>query len=243
MKRVVENRRAMLARGEGQDIDDCLSAMLAESMNDTEMLDHLTTLLSAGHDTTAYFSAYMCFLLASHQEIQSRLRAELVSVLGPRYGPDCDLTGDEVGELKCMQKVMQETLRLYSIIPCVSRLATYDVHIKEAGVTIPQGSNLLIPMFLINRDPELWENPSDFNPERFEGKGNEFTSAKNGFFPFGYGSRTCIGNTLAQYESAVFMAQILMRFRIEPDPGFKPAIFAGISLTTSNGINVKLIPI
>ena len=152
------------------------------------------------------------------------------------------ITGDDVGEMKYMQKVMQETLRLYSIIPCVSRLCTYEVHIKEANVTIPAGSNLLIPMFLINRDPELWESPSAFNPERFEGRGNEFTSAKNGYFPFGYGSRTCIGNTLAQYESAVFMAQLLLRFKIEPEPGFKPAIFAGISLTTSNGINVRLVP-
>lgn len=232
----------MLARGEGLDIDDCLTAMLAENMNDTDMLDHLTTLLSAGHDTTAYFAAYMCYLLAANPDIQSRLRAELMTVLGGRFSGDCDITGDDVSEMKYMQKVMQETLRLYSIIPCVSRLSTYDVHIKEANVTIPAGSNLLIPMFLINRDPELWENPSVFNPERFEGKGNEFTSANKGFFPFGYGSRTCIGNTLAQFESAAFIAQLLMKFELQPDEGFKPAIFAGISLTTSNGINVKLVP-
>jgi len=101
-------------------------------------------------------------------------------------------------------------------------------------------SNLLIPMFLINRDPDLWDKPAEFNPDRFEGKGNEFTSAKLGFFPFGYGSRTCIGNTLAQLESAVFICQILKRYRLVKVPDFKPAIFAGISLTTSNGINVIL---
>lgn len=201
MQEVVENRKAMLARGEGLDIDDCLAAMINERMNDKDMLDHLTTLLSAGHDTTAYFAAYMCFLLASHQDIQDRLRAEVISTVFKDGSMDMsaiNLTGDDVGEMKYMQKVMQETLRLYSIIPCVSRLAAYDVHIKEANVTIPAGANLLIPMFLINRDPELWENPSEFNPERFEGRGAEFTSAKNGYFPFGYGTRTCIGNTLAQ---------------------------------------------
>lgn len=101
-------------------------------------------------------------------------------------------------------------------------------------------SNVLIPMFLINRDPELWDRPSEFIPDRFEGKGNEFTSAKLGFFPFGYGSRTCIGNTLAQLESAVFICHILKKYRLIEEPGFKPAIFAGISLTTSNGIKIMV---
>ena len=76
--------------------------------------------------------------------------------------------------------------------------------------------------------------------KRFSGQGNEFTSAKSGFFPFGYGARTCIGNTFAQMESAVFICQILRKYRLVQEPGFKPAIFAGISLTTSNGINVIL---
>jgi cytochrome P450 len=80
----------------------------------------------------------------------------------------------------------------------------------------------------MNRDPEIWDNPSEFNPDRFDGAGHDYTSAKNGFFPFGYGSRTCIGNTLAQLESAVFFCHLLRKFRIEPDPGFKPNIMSGI---------------
>jgi len=240
MKRVVDKRKALVAKGQGLDIDDCLSVMIEEKMSDQDMSDHLTTLLSAGHDTTAYFAAYMCFLLAAHPLVQDELRREIVTQMAGRR----EVTADHVTEMKYLMKVMQETLRLYSIIPCVSRLATADVHIKEAdNVKIPKGSNILIPMFLINRDPELWDKPSEFIPDRFEGKGEFFTNSKNGFFPFGYGSRTCIGNTLAQLESAVFMCHVLLTFRIEPDPGFKPAIFAGISLTTSNGINVKLHPL
>ena len=98
----------------------------------------------------------------------------------------------------------------------------------------------MVPMFLMNRDPELWENPSKFMPERFTGEGNEFTSARAGFFPFGYGSRTCIGNTFAQLESAVFICTLLMNYRIKEMKGFKPKIQSGISLTTSNGVYVVL---
>ena len=95
----------------------------------------------------------------------------------------------------------------------------------------------------LNRDPSIWENPSVFDPERFEGKTTDFTSAKNGFFPFGYGSRTCIGNTLAQIESGILISKLLMRCRFDLDPGFKIRITAGISLTTKGGINVICRPL
>lgn len=230
----IAQKKKSLEQGEAP--DDCLGAMLAINMPDSDMLDHISTLVSAGHDTTAYFSAYFSFLLSQHQDCQDKLREEIFSVLGDRT----EVTADDVTEMKYLHKAMQECLRIYAIIPNVIRMANEEVHIKEANITIPKGANLLIPLFLMNRDPEIWDNPSVFNPDRFEGKGNEYTSAKNGFFPFGYGSRTCIGNMLAQLESAVFMCHLLRRFRMDPDPGFKPNIMSGISLTTSNGINVIL---
>jgi len=236
MKKVVDERKASMAAGGSTDVEDCLTVMIEENFSDQEMNDHLVTLLSAGHDTTAYFSAYMCYLLSIHPEVQTRCRAEILQVMGGRV----EVTCDDVTEMKYLMNIMQETLRLYSIIPCVSRGCTQDTHIKEANVTIPKGANMLIPMSLINRDPELWENPSKFDPERFEGSTGYFTSSKNGFFPFGYGARTCIGNILAQMESAVFIVKLITQFRLLEEPGFKPAIFAGISLTTSNGINVRL---
>lgn len=236
MKLIIAARKKSIAEGGSKDLDDCLTVMINENMDDEAMNDHLVTLLSAGHDTTAYFSAYMCYLLAEHQDVQEKLRNEIDSVLKGRT----EVTCDDVTEMKYLMNIMQETLRLYSIIPCVTRACTVDTHIKESGVTIPAGANILIPMFLINRDPELWENPTKFNPDRFEGSTGYFTSSKNGFFPFGYGSRTCIGNILAQMESAVFMVHLLKKFTLHQDIGFRPKIFAGISLTTSNGINVRL---
>lgn len=236
MKKILYKRQEEMAAGGASDKDDCLTVMINEKLPEQEINDHLVTLLSAGHDTTAYFSAYMCYLLAQHPEVQDKLREEIKRVMGGRT----DVTADDVTEMKYLLMVMQETLRLYSIIPCVTRACTTETHIKETGVTIPKGSNIMIPMFLINRDPELWDDAAVFKPERFEGSTGYFTSSKAGFFPFGYGSRTCIGNTLAQLESAVFLCHVVMRFQIQEDIGFKPAIFAGISLTTSNGINVRL---
>lgn len=234
----VKARKALMARGETVP-DDCLTAMLTENMSSEAMLDHIVTLLCAGHDTTAFYSSYMVYLLGLYPEAQAKFVEDVKNVVGDRE----EITADDVSEMKYVQKVMQEVLRLFAIIPNVSRLATEETHVKEVNVTIPKGATVLIPMFLINRDPDIWENPSEFNPDRFEGKGNEFTSAKNGFFPFGYGSRTCIGNVLAQLESVTFLCHLLRKFRIESAPGFKPNIMAGISLTTSNGIHVVLRPL
>ena len=235
MLKVLVDERKKNPLPEGQD-GDCLSVMIEENMTDQEMNDHLVTLLSAGHDTTAYFSAYCMYLLSTHQDVQEKLRQEIAAQMKGRT----EVTADDVTEMKYLNYVMQETLRLYAIISNVTRRCTTTTHIKENGVTFPAGSDVLIPMFLINRDPELWEDPSKFKPERYEGSTGFFTNAKNGFFPFGYGSRTCIGNTLSQMESAVFICHLVQKYEINEDVGFKPTIFSGISLTTSNGINIRL---
>lgn len=238
MKSDIEARKKALKAGETLP-DDCITAMINNNLSDKETFDQIATLVSAGHDTTAYFCSYMCYLLAEHQEEQDKVRAEINQVLGNRTV----VTENDVTEMKYLSKVMQETLRLYSIIPCLSRLSNEEVHIKESDITIPKNVTVLIPMFLINRDPELWDNPSQFNPDRFDGKAEAFTSAKTGFFPFGYGTRTCIGNTLSILESGVMMSQLLLKFRIKSSPGFKLCIQAGISLTTDNGVHVILSPL
>jgi cytochrome P450 len=234
----LKQRQRFIAEGKGEDFDDCLSAMINDGMGMEDMLDHFITLVCAGHDTSAFFASYMVYLLASNPEMQDTLRAELMAHF--KGNAEAEVTADDITELRYLAKVMQETLRYYSIIPLVSRLAAEEVHIKEANITIPKGSEMLIPMAVINRDPSIWENPSVFNPDRFEGKTTDFTLAKNGFFPFGYGSRVCIGNTLAQIESGIFLCKILMNYRLEADPDFKIRILSGISLTTKGGINVMV---
>ena len=123
------------------------SAIINEKMFNDDVIDHMVTLICAGHDTTACFSAYLCMLLAQHPACQETLRAEINTVLGTRV----EIDADDVTAMKYLQKVMQETLRLYAIIPCVTRLASEEVHIKKADITIPKGAKMLVPMFLINR--------------------------------------------------------------------------------------------
>ncbi|RYG67868.1 cytochrome P450 [archaeon] len=233
---VLAQRRDRLSRGLDGDVDDCLSAMLQDNMPENEMVDHFVTLVCAGHDTTAFFLSYTTYLLATHPEVQDKLYAAVMKQVGHKD----EVTVDDFGELKYLHCIMMETLRYYAIIPAVTRVASEDVYIKEANVTIPKGVSLLCPMIVLNRDPEIWDKPSEFIPERFVEKGNDFTSAKDGFFPFGYGTRTCIGNLFAQVEAGITLCMMLKQFRFEAEPEFRPLIRAGISLTTSNGVKIVL---
>ncbi len=273
VKPLVEERRKVIANATADHPapDDLLTAMIKENMTEDLMLDHVVTLLSAGHDTTAYFSSYFVYMMSKHPEIQQKLYlsikevvdkkhaakcAELVEQRNAKSSPamlkeieeevkkDASISEADINKMFYLTMTMQEVLRNYAIIPQVTRVAAEDVTIKELNLTIPKGVNIFIPMFLINRDEELWENPADFNPDRFKIESENgmwnFTSAKNGFFPFGYGSRVCIGNSLAQMESAIFLCRLMLKYEILPDEKFRPNIMSGISLTTSNGLNVKL---
>mgnify|MGYP005993863455 CR=1 FL=1 len=241
---LVEARKKAMSTGEDVP-DDCITAIINNDMTDEELSDHACTLISAGHDTTAFFSSYVCLLLADNPEWQDKLRADIIAQVGDRN----DITTDDIAQITLLHKVLEETLRLFAIIPILTRVAATEVTIKDAAsdtpggalrdLTIPKGTDIMIPMYLLNRDPTVWENASKFDPTRFEGHG-DYTSAKSGFFPFGYGTRTCIGNTLAQIETSVFICHLLRRYRMKPTPGFKVDIIAGISLTTSNGVSVTL---
>lgn len=238
-QRIADERKQLIAKDGSLAPDDCLTAMLTEpGMTLKDMHDHYMTLICAGHDTTAYYSSFLAYALAENPEVQEKLVQEIESKL---HGKDL-ITTDDIAEMSYLSKVMQETLRYYAVIPAVTREAAEEVHIKEANITLPKGTNVMMPMTLMNRDPELWEFPSKFNPDRFEAKTNEFTSAKSGFFPFGYGARTCIGNTLAQTEAAIFLVKILRKFKLTPDKNYKLRLNGGISTTTAAGVRVVMTP-
>lgn len=74
MKPVLEARREAMKKDEIRDVDDCLTAMITDNLSDVDVIDHMVTLICAGHDTTAFFSAYMCLLLAEHPDCQEQLR-------------------------------------------------------------------------------------------------------------------------------------------------------------------------
>jgi len=231
---LIDARLEAMRRGEDTP-DDMLAAMLAEQMPRDLICDQIRTLLSAGHDTSAFTGCYMAYVLAQHQSVQDKVKVDVVRVLQGRT----EVTAQDIAELKYCRMVVQETLRLYTVIPMISRTNSKDHTLKGSDTTIPQGTKILIPLTIMSRDEEIFEEPNSFKPERFE-EITSHSSAKHGYLPFGYGSRTCIGNTLALTESVVMLALLMQKYRLFPEPSFKAQVVSGISLVSANGIVVKV---
>lgn len=221
--------------------DDILSTLIIRHLDELTkdkikpIYDHIRTTLAAGHDTTAFFGCYMAYLLANNPEVQDKIRDEIkIHITNYKY-----IIETEISKLSYCRCVLQEVLRLYTIIPFVNRTTTKNYIIEETQQVIPKNTTILIPLTLMNRSDKIWENPTLFKPERFlDILGHN--SAKHGYFPFGYGSRTCIGSNLAITEGMIMMIKLVHQFDLYPDSTFKPDIIAGISLVSKNGINVRL---
>jgi len=234
---MIEERRKLVAHGNAP--EDCLTALItadAPAFSDQAICDQLTTLIAAGHDTTAYFCCYAAMLLAKEPKWQDTVRNELAR-------PAFDWPAS------ALKRVVQETLRLYPVIPMVIRVAAQDAVISntdETKLAVPRGTRLLVPFFCLNRLPETWgPNAAKFDPDRWleaEGapRSDGVMRAPAGFLPFGYGSRTCIGYALALLELKVIFAVLLRRYEFAPVPGFSPTILAGISLTVENPKGIKI---
>lgn len=235
-----DKREKSLADGSvlAEEKNDLMTMMIQNNFSKQDITDHVTTLVGAGHDTTAYFASYVCYCLGQYPECQEKVRQCVLEVMGDRE----EVTADDITNMKYLHLFLHETLRFFAVVPFLVRKSAHEFVYKNTDgspdIVIPANTEIMIPLFLLNRDPSIWENPTEFNPMRWEGKG-EYTSAKDGFFPFGYGVRVCIGNLLAQLEVAVFISQLIRQYEVYPDPDFKLNILAGISLTTSNGVKVR----
>ncbi|CAG5114934.1 unnamed protein product [Candidula unifasciata] len=147
----------------------------------------------AGYETTSTTLQYISYELAKNPDVQARIRNEISKVLGDSTEPDYD----KCNSLKYTEAAISETLRMYPPVHLLSRLAERDISFK--GVQIPAHTGITVPLFNIGRDPEFFEDPDSFKPERFlnENKANINSIT---YLPFGFGPRACIGMRLAIME-------------------------------------------
>lgn len=211
--------------------DDLLTRLVASpEMDDDLIRDQLLTMLIAGHDTSTALFAWMLYLLGEHSDAMARVRHEVDSVVG-RDMP----ASDHLNQLTFMDMVIRETLRLYPPIHIGNRKAAHDVPIADS--VIPAGNRVMYSIYLSHRDPAHWENPEQFDPERFERQGAvpAFT-----YVPFGGGPRNCIGATFAQIEAKVVMARLFQQVELELLPDQKIHAHMGATLEPRPGVMMRV---
>ncbi|KAL5780170.1 hypothetical protein ACOSQ2_010907 [Xanthoceras sorbifolium] len=168
----------------------------------------ILTLLSAGTDTSAGTMEWAMSLLLNHPAVLKKARAELDNYVGnERLADESDLA-----KLPYIQSIVNETLRLYPAAPLlVPHESSEDTTI--GGYYVPRQTMLMVNAWAIHRDPKVWDDPTSFKPERFEGLKGESETYK--FIPFGLGRRACPGAGLANRVMGLALAALIQCFEWE----------------------------
>ncbi|MCH1493317.1 MAG: cytochrome P450, partial [Luminiphilus sp.] len=147
---------------------------------------------------------WVFYLLAVQPDLVSRLRAEVLDVVG-----DDPIHFSHVKKLPLVRAVFRETLRLYPPITFIPRVALEDCNVGERRLR--RGALVMISPWTLHRHQRYWDRPSAFIPERFLGEG-ESSIQEGTYIPFGVGPHTCIGAGFAQAEAVLIIAETVRRF-------------------------------
>jgi cytochrome P450 len=231
VERIVRERSR--SRDQGTDRGDLVSLLLASryengrAMSGRQVRDEILTILLAGHETTTVGLTWAWYLLATHPEVEARLQAEADTVLGDRLPTLRDLPS-----LAYTSQVVSEVLRLYPPIWGLAREASEEVEI--AGHLLRQGEVALCSPWAMHRDPRYFERPEAFEPERWA-DGLERRLPRFAYFPFGGGSRQCLGKAFATMEMALVLATMARRVRLTLAPGQAMTPRAGVTVRPAHG--------
>jgi cytochrome P450 len=231
---IIENRRKS-----EEDWGDLLSMLMlaedesGERMTDKQLRDEVMTLFLAGHETTANALSWTFWLLSLNPQVEHELAEELARVLGGRPPTISDLP-----DLPYAERIVKESMRLYPPAWVVGREATAECEV--GGYQMAAGTTALMSQWVMHRDPRYHEDPQRFDPDRWIA-GYEEVLPRFVYFPFGGGSRQCIGASFAMTEARLILATVAQRFEMELAPGQRVEPYPSITLRPKKGIRMTLV--
>jgi cytochrome P450 len=203
-----------------------------EQMTEKQLFDEVMTIFIAGYETTATVLTWLGVIIQRHPEILEKLRAEVDQVLGQRMP-----TFEDVSHLTYTRKVFMETLRMYTPGAFLPRALDQDD--KLGNYDIPADSMIIIFYHGLHHNPQVWEKPEVFDPERFT---TEQIAARHPFayIPFSAGPRKCVGDEFAMLEGPLSIAMILQKYNLNilPDQNFSAKM--GATMRPGNGVKATL---
>ncbi|EFN84331.1 Cytochrome P450 6k1 [Harpegnathos saltator] len=167
----------------------------------------------AGRETTITVITYTLCELAKKPEIQKRLRQEILEKIEVANG----ITYEAVQDMKYLQQVIYEAMRLYPPVPILDRVPLEDYTFPGTNITVEKGMPIYIGVYGLHTDPKYYSNPMTFDPDRFsdERKGEILPCT---YLPFGEGPRNCIGSRLGYLQTAVGLITVLRDHEIALNP-------------------------
>jgi cytochrome P450 len=220
VKNIIEEHRRSPRKESSVDsdfVDVLLSLQGEDKLDEDDMIAVLWEMIFRGTDTTALLTEWAMAELVLNPETQKRAQAELDQVVGRERS----VRDEDIQKLLYVQAVVKETLRMHPPGPLLSwaRLSTEDVEIA-GGLCVPAGTTAMVNMWSITHDPQIWESPNEFRPERFiEAEGGKNVDVRGNdlrLAPFGSGRRVCPGKSLGLATVNLWVAKLLHHFQWVP---------------------------
>ena len=214
---------------------DILSSLLhtvdassGERFSFEEILDQVSMLFLAGHETTASSLTWTLYCLSLDQDAQQKAYNEIISI-----NKDGKFSISDIKDMKYLTNVFKEALRLYPPVGFFARQSKGEAKIRDK--VLQKGSGVVVAPWLIHRHDDFWEAPHEFRPDRH----NE-NIPKEKYMPFGLGERICIGQGFAMQEAIIILANILREFKLELKDGFVPDVVGRLTVRSANGMMIKM---
>lgn len=212
------------------------SSIQGVPLSDADIREEVDTFMFEGDDTTSSGVSHALYSIARHPAVQAKLYEELQQVLGKdREAP---VSQAQLQQLKYLECVIKETMRLYPPVPAIGRYTRKDLKIGEQ--TIPANTSIYLVFYFAHRDPQHFPDPLSFKPERFL----EDTSDDRQTFtylPFSAGPKNCIGQKFAMLEMKALISKVLRFYELLPlGPEIRPMM--NFILRSTTGMCVGLRP-
>ncbi|XP_054806342.1 phenylacetaldehyde oxime monooxygenase CYP71AN24-like [Prosopis cineraria] len=228
-----DHKKVMKKDDEEKDFVDILlqlkdSDMLEFEPTKDDLKAIITDMFLGGNDTTSTTLEWILSELRRHPKIMKKVQEEVRKVVGSKSKVD----EADINDMKYLKFVIKETLRLHPPAPfMVPRETIRDG--KLGGYDIPSKTLIFVNTWAIQRDPEIWEKPEEFIPERFENTQIDFKGKDFEFIPFGSGKRICPGMAFGLASVEYELANLLYWF------DWKLSQDGEIDMTETYGLTVK----
>lgn len=203
-----------------------------ERMSDQQLRDEIFTLFMAGYETTATGLTWAAYELAQHPEVVEVMVAELDRITA------ADLpTFAELPRLEYGKRVIDEAFRLHPAFPIWFRSSVATDLLGP--YYLPDNAKIVLNPHITHRDPRFWDDPETFDPDRFTTQ--RFDSrTRNAYYPFGKGSRMCIGERLALTVTQMVLSTLVRKFEFSVAPGFDVKPHYVVTCQPKNGLPLVL---
>jgi cytochrome P450 len=173
-----------------------------------EMFNDILNVFLAGYETTAQLLIWTFYELSRRPEIYQKLCTEIANVVKGDVP-----TLDELAHLPFLTKIIQEILRIYPPAPIFVRDVTKEIKLGE--FTLKKGDIIFVGISQIGQDANRWNNPGEFNPDRFGEEEIVLKNTQYDLIPFGSGKHRCVGQHLSLVEAKLILATLAPKFNFE----------------------------